>query len=545
MRITAKAKRPQKMVVVEGVPLPAPVSGWDAISPLANMPVDRAFQLDNWVCRPGWIEPRRGSVVQATGLGTNKTPVQTLMAFNGFNGTRKIFGVAGGTIYDCTAVGPATPTTMTGLQNSRLQYIMFSNASQAQHIIACNGADGVLLYDGTTWSKAPITGDGIDPTQFIQVNAYQQRLWFVQNNSTDVIFLTTVGGIQGAAQTFPLGQLMTKGGFLMAIGTWTVDTRQNVDEYIAFMTSRGEVIVFAGTDPTTASTFQLVGRYQIGSPIERRCFLRISGDLMIITVDGVVGMSEMLSTDRAAANRVSLTSIIMNQMALAAQQFKNNFGWQLIEFPLGTLAILNIPMQENAFQMQFVMNTIIGAWSRFIGIDPSTGLQSPLFGINANCWEVDAADNIFWGGNNGTVFQWNVGSGDGKQPICCIVKGAYNSFGNAAQLKRYTSLQALITASANPVPSIGIDVDFKNAATFSTEQPVTTSQALWNQVKWGQFNWGNAPGITNNWLSPQGIGHYVSVWTKVTTQQNPNNPSATSNLQLNGWNILAERGAFI
>jgi len=545
MRLTAQAPRRPKMVVAEGVPLPAPVGGWDAISPLANMPVDRAVQLDNWVCRPGWIEPRRGAVIQSTGLGQSNSAVQTLMAFNGFNGSRQLFGVAAGTIYDCTSPGTAVPTTITGLRNSRLQYTMFSNASNIQHLIACNGDDGVFLYDGSSWTSAVITGTGIDPTKFIAVTAYQQRLWFVQDNSTDAVYLTTIGGIQGAAQIFPLGQLMTKGGYLMAIGRWTIDTRQTVDEYIAFITSRGEVIVYAGTDPTTASTWQLVGIYQIGAPIGRRCTLRISGDLQIITIDGVVGMSEMLSTDRAAANRVSLTSIIMNQMALAAQQYKNNFGWQLVEYPLGTLAILNIPIQETAFQMQFVMNTITGAWSRFIGIDPTTNQPSSKFGINANCWEVDAADNIFYGGNNGTVYQWNIGSGDGPNQICCIVKGAYNNFGNAAQLKRYTMLQALITASASVIPSIGIDVDFKNAATLSTEQPVIGNPALWNQVKWNQFKWGSAPGVTNNWLSPQGLGHYVSIWTKVTTKQNLNYPASVSQLQLNGWNITAERGAFI
>lgn len=542
MRPTAKVARPPKQVIVQGVPLPAPVGGWDAISPLANMPVDRAVQLDNWVCRPGWIEPRRGSVVHSTGLGS---PVQTLMAYNGLGSVQKLFGVAGSTIYDCTSPGDPVPTTVNALSNSRMQYIMFSNAANLQFLIACNGIDGVQLFDGTTWTQAVITGDGIDPTQFIAVNAYQSRLWFVQNNSTDAIFLSTVGGIQGAAQIFPLGQLMTKGGYLMAIGRWTIDTRQTVDEYIAFMTSRGEVIVYAGTDPTTAGTFALVGIYQIGAPIGRRCFLRISGDLQIITVDGVVGMSEMLSTDRAAANRVSLTSIIMNQMALAAQSYKNNFGWQLSEYALGTLAILNIPIQENAFQMQFVMNTITGAWSRFIGIDPDTGLQSSAFGINANCWEVTSTDDIFYGGNDGNVYQWNVGSGDGAKPIVCLVKGAYNNFGNAAQVKRFSMLQALITATGNQIPSIGINVDFNDVSALSTEQPISSAQAKWNQVTWGNFTWGGTPQVTNNWLSVNGVGHYVSIVTQITTTQNPNNPTSVSPLQLNGWNMTAESGAFV
>lgn len=513
------------------------------------MPVDRAVQLDNWVPRPGWIEPRRGSIKWATGVGLSNTPVQSVMAYNGFN-SNKLFGVAGGTIYDCTTKGAATATTVTGLRSSRMQKIMFSNAANLQFLIAVNGEDGPWIFDGTSWTQPVITvasgSNTFDPKTFIGVNAHQGRVWYVVKNSTDPVYMTTVGGVAGDGFVFPLGQLMTQGGYLMAIGRWTIDTRQNVDEYIAFITSRGEVIVYAGTDPSTSTTWPLVGIYRVGAPIGRRCFLRISGDLQVITIDGVVGMSEMLSTDRAAANRVSLTSIVMNYVSDAAGKYKNNFGWEINEFALGTLAILNIPIQENARQMQFVMNTITGAWARFIGLNPTTNAEDGLYGINANTWEVDSTDNIYWGGNNGTVYQWNVGMGDDNLPINCIAKGAYNNFGNGAQIKRYTELQPLLTTSTNgAVPSLGINVDFKDLNILSTEEPAITAGALWDQVNWDQFNWGPAPTVTNNWIAVAGEGHYVSIVTKVVTSANPNNPTAYNIFQLNGWNIAAESGAFI
>jgi hypothetical protein len=551
MRHTALMTRQPKRgpsMVSQGVPLPAPVGGLDGISPLANMPVDRAVRLDNWVCRPGWIEPRKGSIVWSIGLGLTNTPVQSLMAYNGF-ATHKLFGVGAGTIYDCTAKGTATATSVTGLGSSRMQHLMFSNAALTQYLVAVNGVDSPWIYDGSTWTQPSITvasgSTPFDPSEFIQVQAYQGRLWYIGVNSTTPVYMTTVGGISGTAFGFPLGQLMTYGGYIMAIGRWTIDTRQNVDEYIAFISSRGEVIVYAGTDPSTQATWSLVGIYKIGAPIGRRCFLRIAGDLQIITIDGIVGMSEMLSTDRAAANRVSLTSIIMNPIAQAAQAYKNNFGWELQEFALGTLAILNIPIAENSNQMQFVMNTITGAWSRFIGLDPVTAQPSKAYGINANTWEVDSLDNIYWAGNNGTVYQWSVGMGDGSLPITCYVEQAYNSFGNAAQLKRYTMLQPLITTTGAPIPSIGINVDFQDADNLSTVQPIGTNGPLWGEVDWNNFDWGAPPTITNDWITVNGEGHYVSIVCQLTTTPNPNNPSAYNTFQLNGWNILAESGAFV
>lgn len=694
MRRTALLRRSPKQIVAQPVALPAPVGGWDGISPLANMPVDRAYQLDNWVCRPGWIEPRKGSIAHATDLGGGNVPVQTVMAYNGF-AKNYLFGVAGGVIYDCTNAGDAVPTIVDSLQSSRLQYVMFSNPAEKQFLYTVNGTDSPWIFDSTTWTQpaytgyggvdgfllqafnvssgdvlsfaptansqmntsadtasgsvltftatsglspgeyalganippdtkilsltstqvtlsanvtadvpegsiitffsgpstsevevgnfavalgipanamvaavspttvtlsAPITSEilansqiqfnpsaaqeGFDPTTFVQVNAYAGYLWFVQANSTSAVYLASVGAVQGPASLFPLGQYMRYGGYLQAIGTWTVDTRQSVDEYIAFITSRGEVIVYQGTNPSVASSWNQVGVYKIGTPIGRRCFLRIAGDLQIITVDGIVGMSEMLSTDRAAANRVSLTSIILNPTAQAAQLYRHNFGWQLIEYALGTLAILNIPIQENNQQMQFVMNTITGAWSRFIGLDPN-GSQNPMYGLNANCWEVDASDNVYFGGNDGTVYQWNVGAGDGNRSITCICGSAYNGFGNAAQVKNVQSIQPLITTTGNPVASIGLNFDFQQAAVLSTEEPYSSGIPLWGKVKWGEFDWGNAPSTTDNWLGGQGIGHYASIVTKITTTPNANNPTSAPVVQLNGWNILAQPGAFV
>ncbi len=532
MRVYAATKRRPPAVVAKGVPLPPPTGGWDSISPLSNMPADRAYLLDNWVPRPGWIEPRNGYRPRCTGLGGANTPVQTVMAYNGFAGINKLFAVATGTIYDCSAVGAAIATTVTGLGNSRMQFIQFSNPSYTQYLMAVNGTDVPKLFDGTTWSDAVISGTGVDPSSFIQVNQHNGRLWFVQKNSTNPCYMHDVGAITGTAVVFPLGQFMSKGGYVVAIGTWTIDTRQTVDEYVAFITSRGEVIVYAGTDPSTAETWQQIGRYALGRPIGTRCFSRIAGDLLIITIDGVVGMSQMLSTDRAAANRVSLTSIIMNQMAISAQRYLTNFGWQIIEFAKGTLSILNVPKRENVEQVQYVMNTITGAWAQFLN-------------INANCWEVDAQDNVFFGGNNGTVYQWNVGSSDDGTDIVCTSKIAYNSFGNAPQLKRYTALQPLITTTGNPIPSIGINVDFKDTDILSTEQPATSNLPLWNQVNWNEFDWPVLQATTDNWIGVDGMGHYVSVVTQVTTSETPGNPTATVILHLNGWNITAESGAFV
>jgi hypothetical protein len=544
VRYLAKIQEQQaaQQLKVQGVPLPAPVGGWDAISPLANMPIDRAYLLDNWIPRPGWIEPRPGYAVQATGVGDSDDPVETVMAYNGSTAANKVFAVAAGTIYDCTKAGsPAVATTVTGLANSRLQYKMFGNVSDnTQWLTVCNGANTPKKFDGTSWSDVSISGSGFDVTKFIDVAVHKGRIWYAEKGQTYGVYLNTVGGVEGAATVFPLGPLMTKGGVVESIGTWTIDTRQTVDEYIAFISSRGQVMVYQGTDPTTAQTWSLVGVYTLGAPIGRRCYLRISGDLLIITLDGVVPMSQMLSTDRAAANRVSLTSIIMNEMAKSARAYQHNFGWQLIEYPRSTIAILNIPQTENAVQFQYVMNTITGAWARFIGRD-ATGAINTSYGINANCWEVDSQDLIYFGGNDGTLYQWDNGQSDNGNDITCLVKTAYNNFGNAAQVKRYTALQPLITTNNLIEAGTGINVDFNDTAFLSVEQD-TAQYVSWDEVNWNEFDWPNPLTVRNDWIAVAGVGHYVSIVTQLTVV--PNQIIAPV-IQLNGWNITAETGMFV
>ncbi|HXP48856.1 MAG TPA: hypothetical protein VN922_02820, partial [Bacteroidia bacterium] len=223
---------------------------------------------------------------------------------------------------------------------------------------------------------------------------------------------------------------------------------------------------------------------------------------------------------------------------------KSNFGWQIVEYAFGTLILLNIPIETNVQSMQFVMNTITGAWSRFIGLD-GNGTPNVKYGINSNCWEVDAFDNIYFGGNNGTIYQWNVGASDNGTAITCVVKTAYNSFGNGAQLKRYPMLQPLITTTGNPIPSIGINTDFNDTSILSTQQPLNGATSIWDQVNWDQFNWQTSAVSTDNWTSIQGIGHYVSIVTQITVTSSGSDLTYVPVLQLNGWNILAESGAFV
>jgi hypothetical protein len=74
------------------------------------------------------------------------------------------------------------------------------------------------------------------------------------------------------------------------------------------------------------------------------------------------------------------------------------FGWCAMLYPTGNKLFINVPTAENTTSYQFVMNTITGAWCRYLG-------------WNANVFET-VQDSLYFGGNNGTVYQAEYGTDD-------------------------------------------------------------------------------------------------------------------------------------
>src|SRR5262249_31149821 len=145
-------------------------------------------------------------------------------------------------------------------------------------------------------------------------------------------------------------------------------------------------------DPGDPTGWTLVGTFTLAPPIGTppwRCALKVGSDVALITQQGVLPLSQALPFDPSADRSVAITSRIQNAMAQASMQAKDHFGWQLIGYPNQQLAILNVPIEENSTQYQFVMNVLTGAWCRFTG-------------WNANCFET-YNNNLYFGDNSGNV----------------------------------------------------------------------------------------------------------------------------------------------
>lgn len=529
------------------VPIPAPVGGWNAIDPLANMDPKYAPILINWVPRTSWIELRAGYNAWCQGLGTNG-PVETLMAYKPTSGVQFLFAACGGKFYNVS--NQASPVQVrSGFSNNRWQYLNFDVPGGAHYLYAVNGADNPQLWDGTNWTTPNITG-GPPQTTFFNIHSHQNRLWFIPNNGTAVYYLGTSAITGAVAGNLDLGPLMSEGGYVVAMGTWTYNGGSGPQNLAVFMTSRGQVIIYSGTDPTSSTNWTLVGVFNLPPPLGVRCFTQIGSDLGIITLQGVLPLSQTLQLDTGAVRGAAITGRIQNAMLMAAQQYQTNFGWQMISYPAQGLLLLNVPQQTNVLQVQYVQNFLNGAWTQFQG-------------WNANCFEI-FNDQLFFGDNNGNVLNAYQGPADLTSPISADMQCAFNYFGAPGRIKRMTMIQPMLVTGGTITPTLGVDVDF-GASTLTA--PVSTFIAtggIFDTSLYDQSFYAQGPLAQSLWQSVQAEGHALAVRMKVNVLPSGGGVSSVfdsgvfddivfdgysgqqpSILQINAFNAVVEMGNFI
>lgn len=479
---------------------PAPVGGWNARDSIANMDPSDAALMVNWLPTTSDLVMRSGYTNWATGIGAQ---VNTLMQYNALGTNRKLFAAAGSGIYDVTTQGAVGAPVVTGLNNSQWQYVNFSTPG-GQFLCAVNGVDSYQVYNGAAWQavtavSAPISLTGVTTSQLVHVNAFKQRLYFIQANSLSAWYLPP-NSVGGAASQLDFGAIFKRGGYLMAMATWSLDAGYGMDDYAVWITSEGEVAVYKGTDPSSASTWSLIGVYLIGAPLGRRCFAKYSGDLALICRDGLVPFSRDLMSSRVNTS-VALSNKIQWAISTATSNYSGNFGWQVQLYPDQNMILLNVPVGIGS-QEQYVMNTVTGSWCRFTG-------------WAANCWEL-WQDKIYFGGNGVVNLAWN-GTTDNGVAITAEAIPAFSYFGAQSQLKRFTMARPILNTNGSPGILMGLNIDFDTSSPIGVPTYSPTATAIWDASLWDAAVWGNDMTIKRDWQYVSGLGYAAALHMKVTS----------------------------
>lgn len=476
----------------------SPVAGWNARDSLAEMGPTDAVSIDNFFCTPFDVMVRYGYSQWATGIAGT---VNTVASYSPPSGGAKLFAASGDSIYDVTNPGAVGTADVAGQTTDKWQHVNFGTAG-GNFMYMVNGSDDPQLFNGTTWqavnaASSPVSITGVTTSNLIHVAVFKSRLWFVERNSTKVWYLPVLS-VGGAAQQIEMNSLFNKGGYIMAMGNWSLDAGYGMDDYAVFVTSEGQVAVFKGTDPASADTWSLIGVYDLGSPIGRRCLMKYAGDLTLICKDGLAPLSKSLMSSRVNS-REMLTDKIQHVMSDYTTLYASNFGWETALFPQENMLMVNVPTGPTS-SYQLVMNTISGAWSRFTG-------------WNAACFELHG-DELFFGTSGAVCKAWDTQADNGNN-IDFEAQQSFNYFGRQSQLKQVKMLRPLISTDGNSSVLLGVNVDFDTTPPTGIPTFSPTIGSAWDVSVWdGIDTWGGDLSIKKDWQTAFGLGYCVSAHIK-------------------------------
>jgi hypothetical protein len=500
--------------------LPAPVGGWNARDSLANMEPTDAVVLENMFPTVSSVVLRGGYTKWATGMAGQ---VQTIMIYSGGNTTEVFAITSGGALYDVTVTGPVGAPILTGFLSGKWEYTNIAT-SGGNFLMAVNGADYALLYDGTSWSSitsvsAPIAITGVDTRDLHNIVLFKNRIWFIQKETLKAWYLPT-SSVGGAAQQFSLQSVARDGGYLVDLDAWTIDAGYGVDDNLAFVTDSGEVIIYRGTDPASDATWALIGVWKLGAPVGERCMLKWGGDLLILTYDGLVPMAASLQSSRLDP-RVSLSNKIQGAITAATTAYGSApVGWEIVYNAKTNALWINVPVAVGS-QQQYVMNTITKSWCNFTG-------------WSANCWAIVNNDPYF--GSDGYIGKaWDDTYADDNTNIATNTLQAFNYFGSRGVKKYFTRARASIFTDGIPEIFVGMNVDFDTANTTAPLAFIPSATGLWDIGYWDDAIWGAGNIITNTWLGITGIGYCGGLQMVTGSQQTQIEWASTDVVYQSGW----------
>lgn len=508
--------------------LDAPIGGWDAFSSLDNMPADCAVVLDNLIPGPGSVNTRKGYVeFYDTGTGA---AVQTVASLNIGSQERLVIASDGG-IWDIVGNDASTGREVAAAEtylNSKWQAEQFRKFDETNALILTNGEDTTQIYQ---FEPAPgadnyvlndivdtdgAETDGKGEGTFIGACTFKGRV-FYWKAIDDSFYYSQAGSYQGVLKRFELGTVIQRGGKLLMVTNWTQqDSGDGKDDFLVFVFSTGEILIYQGDDPDPGGFWELVGKYYTSEPLSVRGSDHYGSDVIIMTRDGYINLSTIIQDGRTAdVNQFS--RLIYRAIIDRTENQAEAFGWECHLYPREGLFIFNVPLNQFAFE-QHVLNTVTMKWCRFRGIN------TPCMGLHE--------DDLYGGTIDGKVLRLLTSTSDDGNPIQFAALTAYNVFGDPGYQKHVTAAQILSTHEdpneiklrayadyefpvIQPIPVTNFNADQGIWANEIENAPAPAKGSFWaDEVDSdkGSF-WGSTlrPMTTKGWQNVSAYGYAIAL----------------------------------
>jgi len=336
---------------------------------------------------------------------------------------------------------------------------------------AATGSATANSPSASALSSIAITGVSTDALS--QIWNFKERLFFVEENTLSAWYLP-VEQIGGTATELDLGSVFGKGGSLIFGATWSLDAGDGIDDVCIFASDKGEIAVYEGTDPGSASTWGLRGVYDIGQPLNKHAFFKAGGDLAILTEDGIIPVSEALRKDRAALSATAITYPIEDAWREAITRASTSYPVSATLLQSESLLLVGTPAGTTDAPVSFVANARTGAWARYVGWD-------------VRC-SASFEDDLYFGTNAGKVMKANSGGQDDGEPITAYYMPKFRDFSGPCVIAEHAGVTYRSTEKI--AVKMGAKGDYNIDAIKVATEASSPQTSAWGSGTWGTFVWG-------------------------------------------------------
>jgi hypothetical protein len=340
-------------------------------------------------------------------------------------------------------------------------------------------------------------------------------LFFIQKRSMSAWYLD-INSVGGALLEIPLSGAAGKGGTLLFGAVYSTDAGDGNDDKCVFVTTLGEVLVFTGTNPGDSANWRQEGRWALGRPMGMNAHIQIGGDLMVLTIEGIVPLSVALARDISQTELAMLTRTIKPMWRENVAK-RTTYPWTIARWDEYGALFVTWPGGNPGDRMCAVSNLATGAWCRFIGYD-------------ALCFLRHGAD-LFYGTQDGIIMQGErTGYDDGnhaRKPYLATLVGGWEMFGApAANFTWHQARANFHSAAGEPFqPQLAAAVNY-NIVLPSPPQagPDTGPLDVWDQGLWDDARWDQPPPLappvrSTLWVSIGETGYAHAPIVQVTVSQ--------------------------
>jgi len=510
---------------------------------MAVMPPNECIFCDNIVAEDFGCEVRDGYIEWANGWTGGIA--RTVISFEGNVDTDDRLWVANDEgLWDVTAQGETAPTQdvtwPSQLNNAGIcSYVNYGNDAGDRFLLLCDGENGYYVWTQTTdtWLKIPFAAGGIegaDPDLFDYVMIWKTRVWFIQRNSGLAWFLNASEQFLGTVVPFNWGDQFKTGGSLVALHNWTLDGGKGMDDYIVGLSGSGDVIVYQGTDPTSKNDFGLVGSWFVGAtPAGRRTAIEYSGDLYMLTLQGIVPLSALLRGQSTAEDATYVSNKVGPYLRSVLEETLTDFGWHIHVHPKQSTLYVNAPPVQSAPQVAFTAYFGTKAWSTVSGL---TKADTASWKNDVYWSDITRNKLFFQGGFQDGVYLDPDVDGD-PEPVNWSLLTSFSPLGTPSKQKRVQYIRPQFVADT--APDYFVEARYDYDISRIPIGPIDTNGEgnVWDKGKWGTAKWrGALIAASDKVTGGSGMGRAVALAIR---------GQSGNNVTLIGFDIAFDIGGFL